>query len=112
MAGALPSFAQDTLSNGKALNFPFSKYGISIGNSYEFTGLRFNFADNNVRRINGLNVTLWLKMFENENAVVNGISVGIIPSAGTLQYINIGILAAGTSNRSNGLTVGGLLVWW
>jgi len=31
--------AQDTPSNGKALNFPFKKYGISIGNSYEFTGI-------------------------------------------------------------------------
>jgi hypothetical protein len=53
--------AQDTLLNKKSLNFPTKKYGISIGNSYEFTGIRVNFADKNVKTINGLNVTFWLK---------------------------------------------------
>ncbi|MEA1898416.1 MAG: hypothetical protein U9N53_12225, partial [Bacteroidota bacterium] len=48
--------AQDTLSNGKALNFPAKKYGISIGNSYEFTGIRINIADENVKIVNGLNL--------------------------------------------------------
>jgi hypothetical protein len=103
-------YAQDTLSNGKALNIPFKKYGVSIGNSYEFNGLRINFADNNVRKVNGLNVTFWFKMFKNQNAVVNGISAGIMPVAGTMQPLNIGIIGVGTENHSNGLTIGGLLI--
>lgn len=102
--------AQDSLSNGQALNFPFRKYGVSIGNSYEFTGIRINFADNNVRKVNGLNVTFWFKMFKNQNAIVNGISLGVLPVAGTLQPINIGIIGLGTENHSNGLTIGGLLI--
>ena len=102
--------AQDTLSNGKALNIPFRKYGVSIGNSYEFTGIRINFADNNVRKVNGLNVTGWFKMFKNQNAIVNGISIGVMPVAGTLQPINIGIIGLGTENHSNGLTIGGLVI--
>jgi hypothetical protein len=110
VTGIFTLSAQDTLSNGKALNFPFSKYGISIGNSYEFNGLRVNFADYNVRRVNGLNLTFWLKTFKNQDAVVNGISIGVIPTAGTMQLINIGILGIGTANCSNGLTMGGLLV--
>ena len=103
--------AQDTLSNGGALNFPTRKYGISIGNSYEFTGIRINFADENVKKINGLNITFWFKMYKNEDAVVNGINIGVIPVAGSMQPINIGLIGVGTAhNNLNGLSVGGLFV--
>jgi hypothetical protein len=108
--GSFHLYAQDTLSNGKALNFPTRKYGISIGNSYEFTGIRINFADENVKVINGLNVTFWLKRAKNQNAVVNGISVGVIPTGGTMQPINIGLLALGSANGLNGLSIGGTVV--
>ena len=101
--------AQDSLSNGKALNFPFKKYGISIGNSYEFTGIRINFADENVKRINGLNVTFWLKR-SNQNAVVNGISIGVIPTGGTMWPINLGVLGTGAAHNLYGLTLGGLVI--
>lgn len=101
--------AQDTLSNGKALNFPFKKYGISIGNSYEFTGIRINFADENVKRINGLNITFWLKTAKNQNEVVNGISIGVIPLAASMQYINLGLLGVGTSPyHLNGVSICGI----
>lgn len=103
-------FAQDTLYNGRALNIPFRKYGISIGNSYEFNGIRINFADKNVRRINGLNITGWLKVSENENAIVNGISIGLLPLAGIMQPINIGLIGLGSADHSNGLTIGGLII--
>ena len=101
--------AQDSLSNGKALNFPFKKYGISIGNSYKFTGIRINFADKNVKRINGLNVTFWAKgkkrgQKDPNTAVVNGISLGIIPVASSMQFINLGLLGIGTHNL-NGVSI-------
>jgi len=102
--------AQDTLSNGKALNFPFKKYGISIGNSHEFTGIRINLADENVKRINGLNVTFWLKHAKNINATVNGISLGVIPTAGSMQYINLGLIGVGTSHNLNGVSICGMVV--
>jgi len=102
--------AQDSLSNGKALNFPARKYGISIGNSYEFTGIRINFADENVKIVHGLNITFWLKGFKNQNAVVKGISVGVIPTGGTMWPINLGVLGTGGAHNLFGLTVGGLVV--
>ena len=103
-------YAQDTLLNRKSLCFPTKKYGISIGNSYKFTGLRINFADENVKIINGLNVTFWEKRAENQNAVVNGISVGVIPTVGTMGPINLGILGTGAANNLYGLTLGGFVV--
>jgi hypothetical protein len=109
--GGFCLYAQNASSNGKALNFPFKKYGISIGNSYEFTGIRINFADSAVKRINGLNVTFWLRKFKNYSSAVNGISIGIIPTGGSMQLINIGILGLGTSPKNlNGLSLGGFLI--
>jgi len=101
--------AQDTSSNGKALNIPFKKYGLSIGNSYEFNGIRINFADNNVKRINGLNITFWLFKDKSTTEVVNGISLGVIPTASRMGPINIGVLGVGTSNNNlNGFSFGGI----
>jgi len=103
--------AQDNIPNGKSINFPTKKYGISIGNSYEFTGIRINFADKNVKRINGLNITFWLKKFQNYGAAVNGISIGVIPNCGSMQPLNIGLLGLGTSqNNMNGISIGGFLI--
>ncbi len=104
-------FANDSLSNGKALNFPTKKYGVSIGNSYDFTGVRINFADKNVKRITGLNVTFWIKKFENQNAIVNAISIGVLPVAGKMQPINIGLLGVGTAKQNlNGISIGGFII--
>jgi hypothetical protein len=107
--------AQDTLSKGKALNFPFRKYGVSIGNSYAFTGIRINFADKNVKKINGLNVTFWVDNYqpwELKNQIysssINGISFGLLPTAGSMQPINLGLFRVAAEKNLNGLTMSGL----
>jgi hypothetical protein len=110
LVGELCLSAQDSISNGKALNFPARKYGISIGNSHEFTGIRINFADKNVKVINGLNITLWQKSRENLNAFVNGVSIGVIPGGGTMRPINIGLLALGAAQNLDGLSFGGFIL--
>jgi hypothetical protein len=103
--------SQDTISRGKALNIPFRKYGLSIGNSREFNGIRINFADKNVKRINGLNVTFWLRKYKNYSSAVNGISIGVIPTGGSMQPINIGILGLGASPKNlNGLSLAGFII--
>ncbi len=121
LLGEFCSSAQVTLSNGKALNFPTKKIGISLGNSCDFTGIRINFEDRNTKVVNGLNVTFWsddaLK-FEGwinkatNNTTVNGISIGIIPTAGSMQPICIGLLGIKTSpGNLNGISVGGVGIW-
>lgn len=123
------SNAQDSGSNGKAFNIPFQKAGISFGNSREFSGIRLNVSDSNVERINGLNLTLWYRQLPkmerkakknqikmivgmaeapNKSAVVNGISVGLVPVAGTMQPLNLGVLGLFCDKNLNGLTAGGL----
>lgn len=98
---------------GQSVDIPSKRWGISFGNSKEFTGLRFNFRDRDTVRITGVNITLWTprKGFEdreNENSVVTGLSLGLVPSAGTLTGVQIGLLGAGGIKNVVGIT-GGLL---
>jgi len=101
--------AQDTLKNAKSLNLPFEHYGISFGNSYRFTGIRLNFADENVEEINGINFTFWFKFARNMESVVNGINIGIIPTGGTSRGVNIGLFGVGDAHDLYGLNISGVV---
>ena len=101
------TLAQDTTVNSNSFNFPSRTCGISIGNSTEFSGLRFNLADEQVKEINGVNVTFWLKFAKNQEAVVNGLSLGVIPTGGSLQSLNIGLLGVGAHHNIYGLNLSG-----
>jgi len=52
-------FLRNSSLQAQSLNIPSENWGISFGNSKEFTGLRFNIQDDGVRKINGINVTFW-----------------------------------------------------
>lgn len=104
----LSAIAQDPDNNGNALNFPFRKYGISIGNSHEFSGLRINLINKNVEKINGLNIT----GFGGENnmdARLTGVNVSAFQMAGKMQFVNLGILGM-MADELNGISAGDLLV--
>lgn len=102
--------AQDSSANGKSFGIPSEKYGIGFGNSYEFTGIRFNLADEDTKEINGLNVTLWFKFAKNMESEVNGISLGIIPTGGSMHPVNIGVLGVGTHHNIYGLNLAGVVI--
>jgi hypothetical protein len=106
----------------QSLDIPVKGYGISFGNSKKFAGVRFNFRDKRVERIDGINFTLW-KADVNEDALMRGISVGVIPEAGDMGYFQIGIgivadyqlsgltfgiLGAGSGGNMDGINIGGL----
>ena len=108
--------------HGQSLDLPVKGYGISFGNSKRFSGLRFNFRDRRVDRIEGMNITFW-KSDENEDAIMRGISVGIIPEAGDMGYLqlgfgvvadyqlsglSVGLLGAGSGGDMDGINIGGL----
>lgn len=98
-----PVPAQD--NSFHSLNLPTRKYGLSIGNSREFNGLRINFRDREVDRINGINLTLW-RGSQNKYAEVNGVSIGLFaPEAGYLRGVSIGGLAVAADKEILGLAV-------
>jgi len=80
------------LAGAQSLDIPSKRWGLSFGNSSEFTGLRFNFRDSRVKRITGVNVTLWGPRQDNEEAVVTGLSFGLLPGGAHLRGVQIGLL--------------------
>lgn len=92
--------------HAQSLNFPAKKWGISFGNSKEFTGLRFNFQDSKVERITGVNITLWKPKKDNVDAVVTGLSLGVIPGAAYLKGLNLGILGVAGVSKVEGISLG------
>ncbi|MCZ6680612.1 MAG: hypothetical protein O7E52_25560, partial [Candidatus Poribacteria bacterium] len=110
------------ISHAQSIDLPVKGYGLSFGNSKNFTGIRLNFRDYRVEEINGINITLWPAK-DNGQAIVRGLSLGLGPEAGDflgvqigvaasatdrLRGISFGLLAAGAGNRASGLIAGGL----
>ena len=92
LAGASPA--------GASLDLAINDLGISFGNSRHFSGLRFNLVDNDVRQINGLNLTFW-KPSDNDRAVYNGMQFGLVGLNG--HEMN-GIMLAGVGIASESIT--------
>lgn len=105
-----PLIAQDTLYNHKALNFPTRKYGISIGNSKEFNGVRINWKDRDVLKVNGINITFGKSQIYTTQEV-NGLNLGFVLLASKMGLVNLGIIGVATkTGPMNGLSLGGLVV--
>lgn len=101
-------FSTGGFLHAQSLDIPTNKFGISFGNSKNFTGLRFNFQDKEVEKINGINFTIWKpKSKSNDDAIVNGISLGLImPAAGYLNGIQIGAVGVAAKKEIKGITFG------
>ena len=92
--------------SAQSLNFPGKTWGLSFGNSQKFSGLRFNFRDKGVEKINGINLTLWKPYQENKEAVINGLSFGLLPGAARLHGIQVGLLGVTAEKTASGLNLG------
>lgn len=114
-------------TQAQGLGIPSKRGGIGFGNLTKFTGIRFNYKDKNVDRINGINVTIWQNELEEEQTgTMTGIALGLplamgvenqrgisigIGGAGatrTISGINIGGLGVGAGEKASGLNIGGL----
>ena len=91
----------------KSFNIGSHNSGISFGNSPVWNGLRFNFSDCNIKEINGINITFW-KPERNPSSVIRGIALGLVPFAGTIKGISLGIVATIAEKKLTGINFGGL----
>ena len=112
----------------QGVNIPAKTWGLSFGNSPNFTGFRFNYRDRDFEKANIFYLTIWEPYTKfNEGSVdgvvnglavglpivrtgtINGIAVGIGMSADNdMNGINMGVLGAGTGDDMNGINIGGL----
>lgn len=79
-------------ARAQGVGVPSSRWGLGFGNSPEFTGLRMNFRDGGVKRVTGVNLTLWQPREGNGDAVITGLSFGPMPGGGTLRGLVLPIM--------------------
>ncbi len=95
----------------QGVNIPAKRYGISIGNSTRFNGLRFNYRDKGVEAINGFNLTIWTpRDVEGTLGQVNGLALGLPISLQNAQFngINIALGGGGAAGTARGIQLAGL----
>src|SRR5262245_59086563 len=86
----------------------YHDYGVTVGNAARTNGLRFNFIDADLDRVNGINVTIW-KPSEPLAGTVNGLALGVAgPGAAEFNGVAIGISGVVAERRARGISVGGL----
>lgn len=105
----LPAQEYSEDDGGSSLDLGISGVGISFGSAPRWTGLRINWRDRYIERIDGVNLTLW-KPEESVGGSVNGLSLGLGPRAGTLRGVSIGLLGVLPERAAYGVTIGGLAV--
>ncbi|MEJ2679140.1 MAG: hypothetical protein P8174_08710, partial [Gemmatimonadota bacterium] len=93
---------EDRPPSHAALNLGANGYGLSIGNSARWNGLRINWRDAELDRINGVNITLWAPHDE-VGGTVTGLSLGVSPVAAELNGLNVGLVAAVADNAMRGV---------
>lgn len=93
------------LGQNKYVSIGGRKFGICFGNSSKYNGLRLNFRDKYVKKINGINISGW-----SESEVINGIQIGALATASDVTN-GISLGGIGTGGRQiNGIAVGGLML--
>lgn len=98
-------YAQDDSSS---LDLTVRNYGISIGNAPVVNGLRMNFRDDGLRRVNGINLTLWLP-HDPATGTVNGLALGLpATGGGSLNGVSVGMLGLQANGSMRGIAAGGL----
>lgn len=93
--------------SAQSLDIPSPRWGLSFGNSRDFSGLRFNYRDRDVGRLRGVNVTLWAPYDkEDEGSLIEGLSLGLVPGGGTLKGVQLGLLGVAAMKDAHGISLG------
>lgn len=112
-AGIAPFFAASLFitplsTSAQSLDLTVNRVGVSFGDSEEVTGLRFNFRDTRLRRVTGINTTIWSPA-DGARSTVTGIAIGLpLTGARDIEGIGIGIAGVGVERDAVGI-FGGLL---
>jgi len=91
-----------------AINLTVGGSGLSIGNSARVNGLRINWSDYGLERVNGVNLTLW-KPHKRLSGVINGAAIGVVgPGASEINGLAVGLAGTVTDRRMRGVSLAGL----
>jgi len=107
----LPALAGLVLAGpagAQSLDLGAGGFGLSIGNSARWAGLRINWRDRGVEAVHGLNVTLW-RPAANPDFDMNGVALGLFgPDAARIRGLALGLGGVTSGASLDGVAVAGL----
>ncbi len=91
----------------QSLDLTVNNTGLSIGDSRFVRGVRLNFRDRNLDRVEGINATIWYPYDDARGGEVKGLAIGL-PTTGArrISGAGIGVFGVGTEEEFHGLGVG------
>ncbi|MEP6730672.1 MAG: hypothetical protein ABJE10_08535 [bacterium] len=90
----------------QGLDLTINHVGLAIGDVPEVTGLRLNFRDRNMRRVDGINATIWGPYENSHPGTVRGLALGLpLTGAGNIDGVATGILGVGVEHRFRGVGI-------
>lgn len=82
-----------------------SRSPISIGNYPSVNGLRLNFRDDGLQRVNGANVTIWTP-YDPASGTVKGLALGLpLTGARVIDGLATGLFGVGADDRMSGVVL-------
>ena len=100
--------AMPVITTAQSLDLGIYNTGLSFGNSEYWNGLRFNYRDDQVRNIRGLNATAWFPM-QPATGNVTGLAIGL-PATGAqnMKGLSFSVAGSATHRHLSGGQVAGL----
>jgi hypothetical protein len=93
----------------QSLDLTVNHTGISIGDSRVVHGIRLNYRDRNMERVDGINATIWQPYQDARGGLVKGIALGIpMTGADEIKGAGLGLFGVGTERRFEGLGLAGI----
>lgn len=93
----------------QSLDLMIGNTGLSIGDSRIVRGIRLNFRDRNMERVDGINATVWSPYEDAWGGDVNGVAIGLpLTGARRISGLGLGILGVSAEEEFTGIGVGGL----
>lgn len=100
------------------LGLPSNRAGVGFGNLPEFAGVRMNLQDDGVRRVTGINITVWTPLVElgkrgDQHEVANGtyhgLGLNLVGARGEeMAGVHLGLVGLDAQRRAAGIMIGGL----
>ncbi|HEU4720796.1 MAG TPA: hypothetical protein VFS59_05480, partial [Gemmatimonadaceae bacterium] len=88
----------------QGIDLTVNHVGLAIGDVPRVIGLRMNYRDRRLVRVDGVNVTIWSPYDGGGNGVVRGLALGVpVTGARRIDGIGAGILGVGVSDRLRGI---------
>jgi hypothetical protein len=91
----------------QVIDLTVNNTGLAIGDKPRVNGVRINFRDRNLERVNGANITVW-SPYDPPSGVVSGFAIGLLATgAKTITGVSAATIGVGAQNTISGIGIGG-----